>query len=93
LCGQFAGDRGKKKPKEVGEERKRKRSFTCRERRKLRNVSKMRRSKQQQEVIKARAVVTGPVQVGKIDLNPKTCSCSSSCGRGRRKAQSCGFGS
>ncbi|MDG2432147.1 translation initiation factor IF-2, partial [Flavobacterium sp.] len=27
--------------------------------------------KQQQEVIKARAVVTGPVQVGKIDLNPK----------------------
>jgi hypothetical protein len=25
----------------------------------------------QQEIIKARAVVTGPVQVGKIDLNPK----------------------
>jgi translation initiation factor IF-2 len=27
--------------------------------------------KQQQEVVKARAVIAGPVQVGKIDLNPK----------------------
>jgi translation initiation factor IF-2 len=25
----------------------------------------------QQEVVKARAVIAGPVQVGKIDLNPK----------------------
>ena len=35
-----------------------------------------------QEVIKARAVVTGPNQVGKLILNPKKASCgftSSSC--------------
>jgi translation initiation factor IF-2 len=25
----------------------------------------------QQQVVKARAVIAGPVQVGKIDLNPK----------------------
>jgi translation initiation factor IF-2 len=67
-----SGDRGKKEAsKEVGEE-KRRRSFTCRERKRVEDKRKQeRKSKQQQEVIKARAVVTGPVQVGKIDLNPK----------------------
>jgi translation initiation factor IF-2 len=63
---------GKKEAsKEVGEE-KRKRSFTCRERKRLKiNVSKKRKSKTTAGSYKARAVVTGPVQVGKIDLNPK----------------------
>jgi translation initiation factor IF-2 len=59
LCGQFAaGDRGKKEAsKEVGEE-KRRRSFTCRERKRVEDKRKQeRKSKQQQEVIKARAVM------------------------------------
>jgi hypothetical protein len=52
--------------------KKEKRSFTCRERKKLKiNVSKKRKSKTTAGSYKARAVVTGPVQVGKIDLNSK----------------------
>jgi translation initiation factor IF-2 len=43
-----------------------------RERKKLkRNANDEEVLKQQQEVVKARAVIAGPVQVGKIDLNPK----------------------
>jgi translation initiation factor IF-2 len=75
LCGQFAGDRGKKEAsKEVGEEKRKEKEALRVEREK--EVEDKRKHdeelrKQQQEVIKARAVVTGPVQVGKIDLNPK----------------------
>jgi translation initiation factor IF-2 len=75
LCGQFAGDRGKKEAsKEVGEEKRKEKEAIRVEREK--EVEDKRKheeevQKQQQEVIKARAVVTGPVQVGKIDLNPK----------------------
>ncbi|MBU0941763.1 MAG: translation initiation factor IF-2 [Flavobacteriaceae bacterium] len=75
LCGQFAGDRGKKEAsKEVGEEKRKEKEALRVEREK--EVEDKRKhdeevQKQQQEVIKARAVVTGPVQVGKIDLNPK----------------------
>ncbi|OCB74328.1 translation initiation factor IF-2 [Flavobacterium crassostreae] len=75
LCGQFAGDRGKKEAsKEVGEEKRKEKEALRVEREK--EIEEKRKQdeenlKQQQEVIKARAVVTGPVQVGKIDLNPK----------------------
>lgn len=75
LCGQFAGDRGKKEAsKEVGEEKRKEKEALRVEREK--EIEDKRKHddevlKQQQEVIKARAVVTGPVQVGKIDLNPK----------------------
>ena len=75
LCGQFAGDRGKKEAsKEVGEEKRKEKEALRVEREK--EVEDKRKhdeeiQKQQQEVIKARAVVAGPVQVGKIDLNPK----------------------
>jgi translation initiation factor IF-2 len=75
LCGQFAGDRGKKEAsKEVGEEKKKEKEALRVEREK--EVEDKRKHdeeilKQQQEVIKARAVVAGPVQVGKIDLSPK----------------------
>src|SRR3970040_3145274 len=75
LCGQFAGDRGKKEAsKEVGEEKRKEKEALRVEREK--EIEDKRKHdeevlKQQQEVIKARAVVTGPVQVGKIDLSPK----------------------
>ncbi|WPR71814.1 translation initiation factor IF-2 [Flavobacterium sp. NG2] len=75
LCGQFAGDKGKKEAsKEVGEERRKEkealrieRENELEDKRKQEEEERLR----QQEVIKARAVVTGPVQVGKIDLDPK----------------------
>ncbi|MFT7395496.1 MAG: translation initiation factor IF-2 [Flavobacterium sp.] len=75
LCGQFAGDRGKKEAsKEVGEEKRKEKEALRVEREK--EVEEKRKHdeevlKQQQEVVKARAVIAGPVQVGKIDLNPK----------------------
>jgi translation initiation factor IF-2 len=75
LCGQFAGDKGKKEAsKEVGEERKKEKEALRVERENeiedKRKHDEEERLKQQ-EVIKARAVIAGPVQVGKIDLNPK----------------------
>lgn len=75
LCGQFAGDKGKKEAsKEVGEE-KRKEKEALRVERENEIEEKRKHDeiilKQQQEVIKARAVIAGPVQVGTIDLNPK----------------------
>lgn len=74
LCGQFAGDKGNKEAsKEVGEEKKKEKEALRVEREKE-TEDKRRQDEErlkQQEVIKARAVVTGPVQVGKIDLNPK----------------------
>ncbi|TPG39229.1 translation initiation factor IF-2 [Flavobacterium pectinovorum] len=74
LQSQFAGDKGNKEAsKEVGEE-KRKEKEALRVEREKEIEDKRRQDEErqkQQEVIKARAVVTGPVQVGKIDLNPK----------------------
>jgi translation initiation factor IF-2 len=74
LCGQFAGDRGNKEAsKEVGEEKRKEKEALRVEREK--EIEEKRKQDEerhkQQEVIKARAVVAGPVQVGKIDLNPK----------------------
>jgi translation initiation factor IF-2 len=71
---QFAGDKGNKEAsKEVGEE-KRKEKEALRVEREKEIEDKRRQDEErqkQQEIIKAKAVVTGPVQVGKIDLNPK----------------------
>ncbi|MFV5691642.1 translation initiation factor IF-2 [Flavobacterium sp. LT1R49] len=74
LCGQFAGDKGNKEAsKEVGEEkRKEKEALRVEREKEIEDKRKQDEERlKQQEVIKARAVVTGPVQVGKIDLNPK----------------------
>jgi translation initiation factor IF-2 len=75
LCGQFAGDRGKKEAsKEVGEEkRKEKEALRVEREKEVEDKRKLDEEvlKQQQEVVKARAIIAGPVQVGKIDLNPK----------------------
>jgi translation initiation factor IF-2 len=74
LQSQFAGDKGNKEAsKEVGEE-KRKEKEALRVEREKEIEDKRRQDEErqkQQEIIKAKAVVAGPVQVGKIDLNPK----------------------
>ncbi|WP_281235356.1 translation initiation factor IF-2 [Flavobacterium gelatinilyticum] len=74
LQNQFAGDKGNKEAsKEVGEEkRKEKEALRVEREKELEDKRRQDEERQkQQEIIKARAVVTGPVQVGKIDLNPK----------------------
>src|SRR3970282_615184 len=74
LCGQFAGDRGKKEAsKEVGEE-KRKEKEALRVEREKEIEDKRKHDEERlksQEVIKAKGNLTGPVHVGNIDLNPK----------------------
>ena len=74
LCGQFAGDKGNKEAsKEVGEEKRKEKEALRIEREK--EIEDKRKQDDErlksQEVIKARATVTGPVHVGSIDLNPK----------------------
>ena len=71
LQSQFAGDKGNKEAsKEVGEE-KRKEKEALRIQREQEIEEKRKQEEERQEVIKAKAVVTGPIQVGKIELNPK----------------------
>ena len=74
LCGQFAGDKGNKEAsKEVGEEKRKEKEALRIEREK--EIEDKRKQDEEllksQEVIKARAFVTGPVHIGNIDLNPK----------------------
>jgi len=74
LCNQFAGDKGNKEASiGVSEEIKKEKEALRLEREKeiedKRKQEELRH--QQQEVIKARVTVTGPKQVGKIDLEPK----------------------
>ena len=74
LQNQFAGDKGNKVASmEVGEEKRKEKEALRIEREK--EIEDKRRHdeerQRQQEVIKAKASVTGPKQVGTIDLNPK----------------------
>ena len=75
LQNQFAGDKGNKDAsKEVSEEkRKEKEALRIEREKEIEDKRKLdeERQKQQQEVIKARVTVTGPKQVGTMDLNPK----------------------
>ena len=74
LQSQFAGDKGNKEAsKEVGEEkRKEKEALRIEREKEVEDKRKIEEERlKQQEVIKARATLSGPVQVGKIDLNPK----------------------
>jgi translation initiation factor IF-2 len=74
LQNQFAGDKGNKEAsKEVGEEkRKEKEALRIEREKEIEDKRKLDEERQrQQEVIKAKAVVTGPKQVGTIDLNAK----------------------
>ncbi|PJJ09583.1 translation initiation factor IF-2 [Flavobacterium sp. 1] len=74
LQSQFAGDKGNKEAsKEVSEEkRKEKEALRIEREKEVEDKRKIEEDRlKQQEIIKARAVLAGPVQVGKIDLNPK----------------------
>jgi len=75
LQNQFAGDKGNKEAsKEVSEEkRKEKEALRIEREKEIEDKRKFdeERQKQQQEVIKARGTISGPKQVGTLDLNPK----------------------
>lgn len=73
LYNQFSADKGKKEASlEVGEEkRKEKEALRLEREREIEEKRKQDEEKQRHEVIKAKASLTGPVAVGKIDLNPK----------------------
>lgn len=74
LQSQFAGDKGKKEAsKEVGEEkRKEKEALRLEREKEIEEKRKHDEERQRQEVIRAKATLTGPKQVGKIDLEPKS---------------------
>ena len=74
LCDQFAGDKGNKEAsKGISEEIKKEKEAIRLEREKeIEEKKRLEEERQKQELIKARAQVTGPKQVGKIELNPKT---------------------
>ncbi len=73
LQNQFAGDKGNKEAsKGVSEEIKKEKEALRLEREKeIEDKKKLEEERQRLEVIKAKTVVSGPKQVGKIDLNPK----------------------
>jgi translation initiation factor IF-2 len=74
LCGQFAGDKGNKEAsKGVSEEIRKEKEALRVEREKEIEVKRKQdeERQQQQELIKAKATITAPKQVGKIDLKPK----------------------
>ena len=74
LCGQFAGDKGNKEAsKGISEEiRKEKEALRVEREKEIEDKRKQEEERlQQQELIKAKATVIAPKQVGKIDLNPK----------------------
>ncbi|WP_396157841.1 translation initiation factor IF-2 [Flavobacterium sp.] len=74
LCGQFAGDKGNKEAsKGISEEiRKEKEALRIEREKEIEDKRKQEEERhQQQELIKAKATVTAPKQVGKIDLEPK----------------------
>jgi translation initiation factor IF-2 len=74
LQNQFAGDKGNKEAsKGVSEEIKKEKEALRLEREKeIEDKKKLEEERQRLEVIKAKTVVSGPKQVGRIDLSPKT---------------------
>ncbi|WP_396193848.1 translation initiation factor IF-2 [Flavobacterium sp.] len=73
LCGQFAGDKGNKEAsKGVSEEiRKEKEALRLEREKEIEDKRKADEERQRLELIKAKAVITAPKQVGKIDLEIK----------------------
>jgi translation initiation factor IF-2 len=73
LQNQFAGDKGNKEAsKGVSEEiRKEKEALRLEREKEIEDKKKQEEERQRLEVIKAKAVVTGPKQVGKIELETK----------------------
>ena len=73
LCGQFAGDKGNKEAsKGVSEEiKKEKEALRLEREREIEEKRRLEEERQKSELIKAKAVISAPKQVGKIDLEPK----------------------
>ena len=72
LCGQFSADKGKKVASlEVGEEKRKEKEALKKQLEKELEEKRLLEEKQKQEVVKARAELSGPKTIGKIDLNPK----------------------
>jgi translation initiation factor IF-2 len=73
LCDQFAGDKGNKEAsKGISEEiKKEKEALRIEREKEIEDKRKQEEERQRLELIKAKAVVTAPKQVGKIDLDPK----------------------
>lgn len=73
LCGQFSADKGNKVASlEVSEEKRKEKEALKRELEKEQESKRLLdEERQRQEVIKAKAVVTAPKAIGKIELDPK----------------------
>ncbi|MFD2908956.1 translation initiation factor IF-2 [Flavobacterium ardleyense] len=73
LCGQFSADKGNKEASlEVSEEKRKEKEALKRELEKEQEAKRLQEAeRQRQEVVKAKAVVSAPKAVGKIDLEPK----------------------
>jgi translation initiation factor IF-2 len=73
LCGQFSADKGNKVASlEVSEEKRKEKEALKRELEKEQESKRLQEEeRQRQEVIKAKAIVTAPKAVGKIELDPK----------------------
>ncbi|MGV3697097.1 translation initiation factor IF-2 [Flavobacterium sp.] len=74
LCGQFAGDKGNKEAsKGISEEiRKEKEALRVEREKEIEDKRRLEEERQQQqELIKAKATITAPKQVGRIELEPK----------------------
>lgn len=73
LCGQFSADKGNKVASlEVSEEKRKEKEALKRELEKEQEAKRLQEEeRQRQEVIKAKAVLSGPKAIGKIDLDPK----------------------
>lgn len=74
LCNQFSADKGKKEASlEVSEEKKKEKEALKRELEKEQELKRLQEEKirREQEIIKAKATISAPKAVGKIDLNPE----------------------
>ena len=72
LCGQFSADKGKKVASlEVGEEKRKEKEALKKQLEKELEEKRLLEEKQKQEIIKAKAALSGPKTIGKIDLDSK----------------------
>ncbi|EAZ95427.1 translation initiation factor IF-2 [Flavobacteria bacterium BAL38] len=73
LCGQFSADKGNKVASlEVSEEKRKEKEALKRELEKENEAKRLQEEeRQRQEIIKAKAILSAPKAVGKIDLSPK----------------------
>ena len=73
LCGQFSADKGKKVASiEVGEEKKKEKEALKKQLEQEQEEKRLQEEKQRQEIVKAKATLSGPKTIGKIDLDVKS---------------------